>query len=170
MAGEKKNLKEITDDWIAKGGILAVFYFDVHGASGEEVRSKMVDFVERMTEDPNLVYAVGEIAPPIENADKSFSTSSEVKLLAKSFECLLNVALSYGPLSAEILRPEKDLKIRLDEAHKIIGNVSNASYEFSAFILKSVLKPEQLQEFEESIRKREDIKKRVGEIRKEEKK
>ncbi len=161
MAGEKKSVQELTDDWIAKGGVQAVFYFDVHGAAADAVRDKMVEFVEKMTQDPSLVYAMGEIIPPIENADKTFSTSAEVTLLAKSFGSLINVAMTYGPLSVEILRPDKDFKISLEEAHKIIGDVSNASYEFSSFVLKNVMKPEQLKEFEKSVEKRKEVKKRI---------
>ncbi|MBI5159016.1 hypothetical protein HY992_02750 [Candidatus Micrarchaeota archaeon] len=161
MVEKKKNVKELTDEWVAKGGVQAVFYFDVHGSSGDEVKEKMVSFVGKMTEDPYLVYAVGEVASPVDNGDKTFSTSAEVLVLAKSFDSLVNVALNYGPLSVEVLRPEKELRLSLDEAHKILGSVSNASYEFSSFVLKNVLKPEQLKEFEKSIKKREGVKKRV---------
>lgn len=160
---DKKNVKELTDEWVAKGGVQAVFYFDVHGSSGDEVKEKMVSFVGKMTEDSNLVYAVGEVAPPVDNGDKTFSTSSEVLVLAKSFDSLVNVALHYGPLSVDILRPDRELRLSLEEAHKILGSVSNASYEFSSFVLKNVLKPEQLKEFEKSVKKREEVKKRVVE-------
>lgn len=156
-----KNIQQITDDTLAKGGVLAHFYFDAHGKDPEEVKAKMVNFIERMTEDPNAVYAVGEIQPPVEN-EGLFSTHAEVKILTKNYQNLLALAIHYGPLSVEIIKPN-EIRLNLEDAQNIAVDIAVASYQFSSFILNKTMTEQERKEFEKVSKTRAEIGQKINE-------
>ncbi|MEM4389978.1 MAG: hypothetical protein QXG98_04940 [Candidatus Micrarchaeia archaeon] len=160
----RQDIQKLTDETIAEGGVLALLYFDVHGASAEEVRNKMVEFVSRINMEPGVVTCYGEIKEPIQS-EGMYSTAAEVKVLTKDFNTLLTLGMRYGPISAEILRPEV-LKIKMSEAATMITNVASTSHQLSTFILNKVLSKEELERFQKVMKQREEIGRKLLEEKK----
>lgn len=161
MAGRdvSKDVQRLTDETIAEGGVLALLDFDVHGASAEEVKNKMVEFVSRINKEMGVVTCYGEIKEPIES-EGMYSTVAEVKVLTRDFNTLLTLGMLYGPISAEILRPEV-LRIRMGEAATMITNVANTAHQFSTFILNKMLSKEELEKFQKTMKQREEVGKKL---------
>ena len=103
---KEKTVEQITDDAVREGGYLANVYFDLHATTEEAVKSLMVGFIGKLTKEPGVIYAVGEIDKPMEK-EGVFSTWAEVKLLAQDFPTLVLVASQYSPIGVEILRPDE---------------------------------------------------------------
>ena len=61
---KEKSVDEITSDAIHEGGYLVILYFDLHGNSEEAVKNIMVGFIGKLTKEPGVIYAVGEIDKP----------------------------------------------------------------------------------------------------------
>ena len=101
-----KSVDEITSDAIEDGGYLCLLYFDMHASSEEQVKNIMVGFIAKLTKEPGVIYALGEIDKPIVH-DNLFSSSAEVKLLAHDFVTLTRICSSYAPIGIEILRPHE---------------------------------------------------------------
>ena len=159
MKDEVRRVQELTDETIRQGGVLAMLYFDVHGASGEEVRNKMVEFVSRISKEPGVLTCYGEVKEPIENQEL-YSTSAEVKVLTKDYATLVNLGGLYGPISAEVLRPES-IKLSMPDAAAIVTTVSATSHQFSTFILNKLLSKEDREKFEKTMKAREEIGQRL---------
>jgi len=166
MAGKdvKERIQKLTEETIAEGGVLALLYFDVHGGSAEEVRNKMVEFVSRINNEMGVVTCYGEIKEPIES-EGMYSTAAEVKVLTKDFNTLITLGIRYGPISAEILRPEV-LKVGMGEAATIITNVANTAHQFSTFILNRMLSKEELEKFQRTMKQREEVGRKLIEEKK----
>ena len=156
---EKQSVKDMTDEAISKGGVLALLYFDTHGKDEAEVTKKMEQFIPKIIDYPGTVYAYGEIAPPLKE-DEYVTTSAEVKVLTKSFEDLVNLAALFGPLTVEIMRPER-IELTLGQAQSLVVSVANVSYKFSSFILNKVMSPEQLEKFNKEQESRKKLLNRI---------
>ncbi|MCX6771520.1 MAG: hypothetical protein NTX79_05695 [Candidatus Micrarchaeota archaeon] len=132
-----KSVDEMTDDAIRQGGYLAMVYFDLHGTTPDAVKNLMVGFIGKLTREPGVIYAVGEIDKPIEK-EGMFSTWAEVKLLASDFPTLVKIAAQYSPIGVEILRPG-EVRMTLGEAQGSLLDVSQTSQNFTRLIMERML-------------------------------
>ena len=156
---KEKSVDEITSDALREGGYLVNLYFDLHGDSEEGVKNIMVGFIGKLTKEPGVIYAVGEIDQPIEK-EGIFSTWAEVKLLASDFPTLVRIAAQYSPIGVEILRPD-EIKLPLSEAHNLLGNMSATTAEYKRYILTKVANPEELTQMKENMKRRADMGKEI---------
>ncbi len=152
---KKKSVDEITDEAIGQGGCLAMVYFDLHAPTSEEVKNVMVGFISRLTKEPGVIYAVGEIDQPAEK-DNLFSTWAQVKLLARDFSTLVRVSSQYSPIGVEILRPD-EVRISLGEAQGMILDVSQTSLNFTRMIMERVLSKEEAEQYKKKMEQRSEL-------------
>lgn len=162
-----QELQRLIVETTRHGAVYATLFFDAHGKSEENVKNTLIDFVDRLSKQKGVLYCVGEILPPYsreqkpgDEATKVFSTSSEVKLLAENFGVLLNVCLRYAPVGVEIVEP-REIRLPLEEAHSVLLDASQSTQEYSAYILKKVLKPEDFKEMEEKLARRAELGKQL---------
>lgn len=85
-----------------------------------------------------------------------YSTSAQVTILCNSFIALHQIALRYGLVGVEILSPQH-IRMGISDAQSLLLNASQASQEFTAYILQKVLPPEEREKMEEKVRRRADL-------------
>ena len=159
-----KTVEQVTEQVIREGGVLSLLYFDVHGTSREGIKDTLVDFIKKLTTEKGVVYVVGQVKDSIED-EAGFATSAEVKLLTKDYPSLLDVAMRYGPIGAEILKPH-EIKMTLGEAQNAILAASQTSHEFSTYVVEKLMKEEEKVALNEKLRKREELGKQLMEAKK----
>jgi len=164
-----KTLEELTSEAVKEGGVFAVLYFDMHSQEKEQLKQLAVDFASRITQENGILYAQAEIEEPIEY-EGAFSTNAEVHVLAQTFSALMNIAVRYGPIGVEILRPDNYLKLTLGEAHDLLLNAAQNSFEFSKFVLNRLANEEQKEQFRKDMERRAEMGRRLMEKRQKEEK
>ena len=152
---KKKSVDEITDEAIKGGGYLAKVYFDLHAKSAEEVKNIMVGFIAKLTKEPGVIYAVGEIDKPV-GKDGLFSTWAQVKLLAQDFTTLVKIATQYSPIGFEILRPG-EVRLSLGEAQGALLDISQTSLNFTRMIMERMLSKEEKEEYQKKMQQRAEL-------------
>ncbi|MEM3364696.1 MAG: hypothetical protein QXS93_04290 [Candidatus Micrarchaeia archaeon] len=154
-----KDVKRVTEEIINKGGLLFNMYFDSHANDEEGVKNRLTDLFAKITKEDGVVYAIGEIEPPIrEEFDGKviYSTSGSIKVLTKDARNAVRIAMAYGPVHCEVLEPEKRI-ITFAEIQDIMNDASQTSYALSQFIIRNTLKGEALQAFLHNIKLREQL-------------
>lgn len=155
----QKSVDEITRDALKEGGVLALLYFDLHGSSKESVKNIMVGFLTKLSQREGVLYALGEIDEVIEN-EGLFSTSAEVKLLARDFPLLLTICAEFSPIGVEILKPS-EIKLNLGDAQSVLLNVASLSTSFTKMMFEKVLTPEDKALYMKKLAQREEIGKKL---------
>jgi len=156
---KKKSVDEITDEAIEQGGYLAIVYFDLHAQSSDEVKNVMVGFISKLTKEPGVIYAVGEIDQPVEK-ENVFSTWAEVKLLARDFATLVRISSQYSPIGVEILRPDS-VKLSIGDAQGMLLDISQTSLNFTRMIMERVLSKEEVDEYKVKMQQRAELGKKL---------
>jgi len=159
-----KTLEELTNETVKEGGVFSVLYFDMHAQDREQLKQLATDFATRITKEYGVLYAQAEIEEPLE-FEGAFSTNAEVHVLTRTFSALMNLAVRYGPLGVEILRPDNHLKLTLGEAHDMLLTAAQTSLEFSKYVLNHIANEEQKADFEKDLKRRAEAGKRLMEKR-----
>lgn len=155
------DVKKVTDDAIKNGGVLAMLYFDLHAADKESAQQLGTGFVNHLIKTEGVIYALGEIDEPIGGGEgKNFSTSISVKILCKDFIILSNLCLTHSPFNVEILRPD-EINLPLNVAHEVLSLMAATTAEYKKYILTKIAKPEELQEFQEQLKVRAELGKKI---------
>ncbi|MDD5337756.1 MAG: hypothetical protein PHS02_04705, partial [Candidatus ainarchaeum sp.] len=92
------DVSKLTRDTVARGGVLAVLYFDLSAPSKDGLQQLGTALVQKILDSPGVVYALGEIDEPIEN-EGLFSCPVEVKILTKSLASLARICGNHTPFS-----------------------------------------------------------------------
>lgn len=166
MVGEKTP-QQVLEQAIARGGIVALMYFDISTNEKDAVQRMLAELIEKISKEPGIASCVGEIDEPIE-MDKMWVSSAEVTMLAKSFVYLAGVAIRYGPIGIEVLRPS-EIKLSLGEAQSLLLNISQVGQEFTNFIMQKMMSEEEKEAFAKKLAARAEMGKKLLE-KKEEKK
>lgn len=146
------DLEELFEKTTRHGAVLSLFHFDAHGEQEQSVRDLLVDLIARLSKEKGMLYCKGEVDEPLKpEGAEFFSTCAEVKILAESFPVLSTLAFKYTPVAVEILRP-KEIRMPLDEAQTCLLDASQISQDYTNYLLKSVMKPEDLEKFEEKLK------------------
>ncbi len=159
--------QQLIDDAIAKGAILSTMYFDISANQKDVVQSSLADLIGRLTREMGIISAVGEIDEPIE-IEGVWSTSAEVTLLAKDFSSLLVVAIRYGPLGVEVMRPDP-IRLSAREAQGTLLNVAQIGQDFSQFVMEKIMDDKQRAQFKKMLAARAEQGKKLIEKAKEKK-
>jgi hypothetical protein len=157
----KSDVDRVTEEKLAKGGVLVKFYFDMQDPDKEKLQPLMVDLInERLMKERGVVYCFGAIEEPIENKG-IFITSATVTTLFDSFMPLVNIAFNYSPAGIEILKPQHDISFKIFELQSMLMDLSQISLNYSQYVLEKVLKPEDLAKIKDQISHRHEIGKKL---------
>ncbi|MDO8339274.1 MAG: hypothetical protein Q7T16_01305 [Candidatus Burarchaeum sp.] len=156
-----RTLEDLTNETVREGGVFAVLYFDMHSPEPEKLKQIATEFVGRITNEPGVLYAQGEVQEPVKGEDEIYSTNAEVHVLAQSLTSLLGISMRYGPIGVEILRPDNHIKLSLGEAHDILLLAAQNSFEFSRFVINNVATPEDKARFNKDAERRAEMGKRL---------
>jgi hypothetical protein len=150
----KNDVDRVTDEKIAKGGVLAKIYFDIQDTNKEKLQPLLVDLInERLMKEKGVVYCHGSIEEPIENKGV-YITSAMVTVLFESFMPLVNIAFNYAPAGIEILRPTGEISFKIYELQAMLMDMSSISTAYSKYIIENVLKGESLEKLKQQMDER----------------
>lgn len=156
---EAKDIDKLTNETIAKGGILAVLLFDLHTSRKDTLAQLGTALVQKILGEPGVVYAVGEIEEPLEK-EGMFSSTVEVKVLAKDLSSLAHLCGNHSPFSVNIKRPDS-LKLTVDQAHTLLMDISINNYELKKTMLQKVYKGEDLERLKRKVEARLELGKKA---------
>jgi len=154
----KEEFAKMVDETVKEGGILAMMYFDIHGNDPEVLKGSMTTFISKISVENGVVYAFGNIQPPIkaEDVPDLYSTMAEVYILTEDFYALSYISLNYAPVSVDILKPEDKIVLSLSDAQKICVRLSHFSQVFTNTYLNKVLSPKEKDALLKKIKFREE--------------
>jgi len=159
----QKDVEKLMEEAIKVGAVKAVLYFDAQGTDKEALQNTLIDLVSRLTKEKGVLYCTGEIAGAVEANEKGvYSTYGEVNILTKTFADLHNIALTYGPISIEIIEP-REVKLGLEEAQTVLLDASQSSQDFVKYIMEKTLKPEEREKYLEQVKRRAELGKALRE-------
>lgn len=163
-----KDVEKLTKKTIDNGGVLALLYFDIHGKTEEKVKEIGTGFVNHLIQREGVVFALGEIEKPVSGGEgKNWSSSIQVKILTKSFSELMAICIDNSPFSLEILRPD-EIILPLSEAHEVLSTVSATAAQYKRYIISKLSDPGQLAVYENALRKKAEMGKKLLKKKKEE--
>ena len=159
----KNELDKVTEEKIAKGGVLAKLYFDMQHPDKDKLQPLLVDLInQRLLKEKGVVYCYGMINEPMEK-DKLFITSAIVTVLTENFFSMANIAFNYSPAGVEILQPHKEIVMRPHELQTYLMDLSAMSLNYSKYILEKVMKREDIQKISTEIENRIELGKKMME-------
>jgi hypothetical protein len=153
----KNDVERVTEEKIAKGGVLVRFYFDIQDKEKDKLQPLLLNLVnEQLMKEPGIVYVYGSVEEPIEK-DGVFMTSAIVTALFDSFKPLMAVAFRYAPAALEILKPQKEMHFNTGELQSMLMDLSQISVAYSQFILEKVMKPEDVEQIKRQMANRAEV-------------
>lgn len=162
----KSELDRITEEKLAKGGLLAKLYFDMQHKEKDQLQPLMADLInERLLKERGVIYCYGAIEEPIESREL-FITSAMVTVLVENVSILVNIAFNYAPAGIEVLRPTSETKLTMAELQSILMSISQLSTNYSKYVLERILKPEDVEKIQKELDNRAAIGKKLLEDKK----
>ncbi|MBU0586737.1 hypothetical protein KJ780_04440 [Candidatus Micrarchaeota archaeon] len=155
------DVKKLTKETVAKGGVLAMLYFDINSNNKEALQQLGAAFVQKLLKFEGVVYAVGEIEEPVGD-EILFTTAVDVKVLTKNFASLARICSEHPPFSVEILEPA-ELMMDTYQAQNILMTVASNTYELKKFILEKVYRPEDMEKLKKAVSARTELGKKLME-------
>ncbi len=157
----KSELDRVTEEKIAKGGILVKLYFDMQSEDKDKLQPLLVDLInERLLKEPGVVYCYGAIEEPLKR-DDYYISSAAVHVLLESIRYLSILAFKYAPIGAEIIKPQKELHINVWDLQSMILDVSQYSSEYSRYMMQKVMSPDDLNRINEQLKNRQELGKKL---------
>ncbi len=155
MEYSERDVEGLISQATQKGAILAVLYFDSYGVEKTVVQNVLVDVTQKVTSEPGVIYCKGVVKEPIEKSGE-FSTYSEVRVLAESFNALVNVVLKYAPSSVEVEKPGK-INLSLEEVHATLLDISQTIQNYTSFIVEKTMSGEDKRRYNEELKRRSEF-------------
>ena len=157
----RSDVDRVTEEKIAKGGVLVRLYFDMQHNEKEKLQPLLVDLInERLMKEKGVVYCYGSVEEPLER-EGTYITSATVTMLFDSFVPLIGVAFRYAPAGIEILKPTSNMTFKTFELQAILMDLSQISLDYSKYILEKVMKPEDVELMKKQIENRHEIGKKL---------
>ncbi len=147
----KSELDKVTEEKLARGGVLVKLYFDMQHKDREQLQPLMANLInEHLLKEKGVVYCYGAIEEPIEH-DGVYSTSAILTVLFEGFMPIVDVAFKYAPAGIEIMEPTKGISFKTGELQNLLMDMSQLSVEYSKFILQRVMTPEEKEEMSRAL-------------------
>jgi hypothetical protein len=163
----KNEVEKVTEEAVAKGGILVKFYFDMQDKEKEKLQPLMANLInDNLLKEPGVIYVYGSIEEPLEK-NGVYTTSAVVTALFKNVIPLAGVAFRYAPAGIEVLKPEKEVHFKTNELQSMLVNLSQMSMDYSRFIFEKVLKGEDLEKMMKQMQARAELGKKFLEKKEE---
>lgn len=163
----KSELDRVTDESLAKGGILVKMYFDMQSEERDKLQPILVELInERLLKEQGVIYAYGAVEEPLQRG-KYHITSATVHLMFNGLRSLFVTVFKYAPAGLEVIKPQKDLHISIWDLQSLLMDMSQLSSEYSRYILEKVMKPEDLEIMKQQMQNREELGKKLLQQKKE---
>ncbi|MDE1871551.1 MAG: hypothetical protein KGI06_04930 [Candidatus Micrarchaeota archaeon] len=157
----KSDVEKVTEEKIAKGGVLVKLYFDMQHKEKDKLQPLLVDLInERLMKEPGVVYCYGSVEEPLEK-EGTYITSAMVTMLFDKFQPLVGVAFRYAPAGIEILKPSNTMSFKIFELQAMLMDLSQISVDYSKYILEKVLKPEDIENIRTQLENRTETGKKL---------
>jgi hypothetical protein len=157
----KSDVDMVTEEKVAKGGVLAKLYFDMQHKDKEKLQPLIVELInEHLLKEKGVVYCYGAVEEPLEN-NGLFITSAVVTMLFENFFPLISIAFNYSPAGIEIIKPENEMTFRMHDLQAMLMDVSQISLNYSKYVLEHVLKPDDIAGIEQQIGQRSELGKKL---------
>lgn len=157
----KSEVEEVTHKTLQKGGLLVKIYFDMASEKKEDLQPLMVDMINnRLLKTPGVVYAHGAIEDPIKTNDV-YTTSSILTVLVNDFKVLVNICFMFSPAGIEILKPDRDYTLKINDMQAILLSLSQIAADYSQYILTKVMSKEDMEKMKRDMANREALGKRL---------
>jgi len=138
----KSDVERVTEETVAKGGVLVKMYFDMRHNERDKLQPLMTDLInERLMKEKGLVYCYGAIEEPLER-DGIFITSGTVTVLFESFFPIVGIAFRYAPAGIEIIKPSKEIVFKPMDLQRMLMDIADISISYSKYVLEKVMSPE----------------------------
>ncbi|MGA3021139.1 MAG: hypothetical protein ABSD68_04290 [Candidatus Micrarchaeales archaeon] len=161
MADAKKEVEEVTQKALGKGGLLARLYFDMESEKQEELQPLMIDLINnRLLKTDGVIYCYGAIDETIKLKD-TYSTSAMLTVLFRDLWSMVNVMFTFVPAGVEVLKPQNEYVLKPNEIQNLLLNVVQTSLEYNNYILSRVLKKEDYDKIMEQMENRKALGKRL---------
>lgn len=140
-----EKIRELIED---SGWINMSMIIEVQGNDPGHVKDALEKMAEKIKNEKNIKVYATDFDETKEVKEKWYSLNLEIKLAARDFSHLTNLALLYSPSVVEILEPKDSIKIPIGEAQNILVDISNVvtALAQAVFIqegrLKKMQKPE----------------------------
>jgi hypothetical protein len=165
----KSDVDKVTEEKIAKGGVLVKLYFDMQHKDRSQLQPILVELInEHLMKEKGVVYCYGAIEEPLQKGEM-FITSASVTMLFDSFFPLVGIAFSYSPAGIELLKPNTTMTFRASELQSMLMDLSQISINYSKYVLEHVMKPEDLANINQQLNNRAELGKKLIEKKGEEK-
>lgn len=165
----KNDVEKLTEEKISKGGMLIRMYFDMQEKEKEKLQPLMLDLInERLMKEKGVVYVYGSIEEPVESHGV-YTTSGVVTVLFENLQYLINTIFKYAPAGIEVLRPEKEIRLKPSELQSMLMDMSQIAVDYSRYILEKIMKPEDLEQVKRNLEQRAEIGRKLAEKAKEQK-
>lgn len=153
----KSEVDEVTEKTIQNGGILVMLYFDMQSYEQSELQPLMTDLISnRLLKERGVVFCYGTVDEPIKSGDV-YTTNAAVTTLFSDIGSLISVIFNYVPGGVEILKPEHEFKIKINQLQSAFVDISNASAAYSEFILQKALSKEEFAKIEDQLKRRREL-------------
>jgi hypothetical protein len=156
---EMKKFESLKHEVLRGGGFFAHLYFDMHSTDAESLQNIMVGFISKLTNEPGVRMAVGEIEEPLKG-DKMFSSTAKVSMLFSDFETLVRVCMTYAPIGIDVEEP-LDAKISCGEMQNAMMYISATAQDLTQHILGKNLSAEEKITFQKQMAARAELGKRI---------
>ena len=165
----KSDVEILTEEKLAKGGVLAKLYFDMQHKQSDQLQPLLVELInEHLLKEKGVIYCFGAVEEPMDQ-NGIFITSASLTMLFENFFPLVTIALNYAPAGIEILRPNKEISFKVSELQSLLMDLSQVSVNYSKYIAEHVLKPEDMADVDKRLAQRLELGKKLLE-KKDEKK
>lgn len=160
---KKTEVDILTDEKVRSGGILAKLYFDIQDSDKEKLQPLLTNLInDRLLKERGIVYGFGKINDPISN-NNIYITSGIVTVLFENLSSLVNITFNYAPAGIEIIKPEKEINLRIFDLQSMLLDISNVSITYSKYIMERVLKPQELEMVKKQLQNRAELGKKLQE-------
>lgn len=157
----KSDIDRVTEEAIAKGGVLVKLYFDMRHTEKDKLQPIMTDLInERLMKEKGIIYCYGAIEEPLER-DGIFITSAMLNVLVDGFLPLIEIAFKYAPAGVEILKPSNEMKFSTAQLQSILMNLADISMTYSKYMLEKVLNGKDIENVRNHIEDRAELGKKL---------
>ncbi len=70
---------------------------------------------------------------------------------------MLNVSFAFAPASVEVLKPDREYRLKPGDIQAIALNVATISVDYSHYILERVLNKDDIEKVKDDIKRREEL-------------
>ena len=119
------------------GWIRAWMMFEVLATNEDTTKKSLEELLSKLDNDIRAKMYKREfgelcrVEKPMKNIEIGYSLTSEIELVSKNLDNIMQLVTEYGPSAIEVLEPKK-ISIDAGEAQNILNSVSHIMHQFAA--------------------------------------